>query len=364
MITSSEVEELVRPALKKVEPYTPVQPTRVLSRNINIKENNIIKIDANENPYGCSPRVRKALASYPYLSLYPDPIQGELRASLAQYTGFEVKNIIAGSGSDELIELILRLFLEPGDKVINCPPTFAMYKFCTQICAGQNIDIPRKADFTLDITSVRNAMDSKTKVIFIASPNNPTGNLISREELLELLDLKIIVVIDEAYYEFGQVTYSDLLSGHPNMLILRSFSKWAGLAGFRIGYGVFPENIANYILNIKQPYNVNIAAQIAATESLKDVQYRQSTIQKITQERSRLYVLLKKFKWLQVYDSSANFILCKVIHKDAKDLHQKLRQKGIFIRYYDTELLRNYIRISVGKPEHTDKLISALNEVI
>jgi histidinol-phosphate aminotransferase len=363
MISEAEVENMVRPVLHTVQPYEPVDPPSVLSQKVNMAEKDIVKIDANENPYGPSVKARKALAEYPYINLYPDPYQRSLRRSLEKYTGFSSQNIVAGSGSDELIELILRLFLEPGDKVINCPPTFSMYPFCTQICAGTTVNIPRIEDFSLDMAAIKKAIDKSTKVIFIASPNNPSGNLIQRDEVLQLLDAKMIVVIDEAYFEFSRVTCADMVHKYPNLLILRTFSKWAGLAGLRVGYGIFPTNIVNHILRIKQPYNVNAAAQVAAMESLNDQPYLQSTVDKIIAERSRLISLLKSFSWLQVFDSSANFVLCKVLNREAKKVHLGLQRKGIFIRYYNSPQLENYIRISIGKVEQTDRLIAELREV-
>jgi len=360
---AEDIEKLMRPALSHIKPYEPVEPPDVLSKNININEEDLVKIDANENPYGCSPRVRTALAEYPYINLYPDPLQRKLRKELENYTGFKSENIIAGSGSDELIELILKLFLEPGEKVINCVPTFGMYSFCTEMCAGQIVDVKRKSDFNIDLSAIREAIDNRTKVIFIASPNNPSGNVIAIEDIMELVQQKILVVVDEAYYEFSGITCANHVIKNPNLLVLRTFSKWAGLAGLRVGYGIFHSNIIRHMIAIKQPYNVNIAAQVSAIESLKDIKYLKSTIDLIIAERERLFNLLGKFEWLEAYPSSSNFILCKVLTGKADEIHYKLKQKGIIIRYYNNPLLNNYIRISVGKPEHTDKLIEEMKKL-
>lgn len=353
----------MRPGLLGIVPYQPVEPTEVLSKRAGIETKNIIKLDANENPYGCSVKVKKALANFPYYSLYPDPEQRDLRIALQKYTGFKKDNILAGSGSDELIELLLRLFLEPGDKVLNCPPTFSMYKFCTQMCLGKLVDIPRKADFSIDIPSTIRAIDEKTKIMFIASPNNPSGNMIKEEEVVKLLKNKIVVVIDEAYIEFSGHSMADMVTEYSNLIILRTLSKWAGLAGLRVGYGIMPTFILNQLMKIKQPYNVNAAAQIAAIESLKDLGYLNNTIARIRSERERLYKKLEKIVWLKTYPSESNFILCRVLEGDAKQIHQKLQKKGIFIRYYNSPDLSNFVRITVGKPSQTNKLISALSEV-
>ncbi len=363
MIPPEDIEKLIRPELKAMKAYTPIEPSDVLSQRIKIPQEHVIKLDGNENPHGCSAKVKQALANHAYYHLYPDPEQRELRKALEEYTGISSEYIVAGSGSDELIDLVLRLFIEPGDRVIDCPPTFGMYPFSTGVCGGKLVSIPRKQDFSIDIAAVKEALDKQTKVIFIASPNNPSGNVTSKDTILELLDSSIVVVIDEAYFEFSGVTVALLVSKYPNLIVLRTFSKWAGLAGLRVGYGIFPINIAKHLMKIKQPYNVNTAAQVAALESLKDMSYLRGTIETIKNERDRLINKLSQLDWLKVYPSQANFILCSVLNGKAKKIHGGLQNKGIFVRYFDTPQLKDCLRISVGKSEHTDALIAALKEL-
>ncbi|MBM3166431.1 MAG: histidinol-phosphate transaminase [Chloroflexi bacterium] len=363
MVSPEEIEQLVRNELKNMKSYTPIEPTDVLSQRVDIPVAKVIKLDGNENPYGCSEKVKRALADYAYYHHYPDPEQRELRKALEKYIGVGADQIIAGSGSDELIDLILRLFVEPGAKVINCPPTFGMYPFSTDICGGRTVSVPRKADFSIDLAAVKKAKDKRTKIIFVASPNNPSGNITSETEIIALLDTGIVVVVDEAYAEFSGLTLIPLVTKYNNLIVLRTFSKWAGLAGLRVGYGIFPENIFKHLMKIKQPYNVNIAAQIAALESLKDIEYLRSTVKAIINERERLSSKLSQLNWLKVYPSQANFILCTVLNEKAKRIHQELQGKGIFVRYFDTMELKDCLRISVGKPEHTDALIAALKEI-
>jgi histidinol-phosphate aminotransferase len=363
MISSEDIEGLIRPELKVMKAYTPIEPTDVLSQRVEIAEENVIKLDGNENPYGCSAKVKQALANYTYYHLYPDPEQRELRKALEKYTGTSVEYILAGSGSDELIDLILRLFIEPGDKVIDCPPTFGMYSFSTDVCGGNVVSISRKQDFSIDVAAIKKAIDKQTKVIFIASPNNPSGNVTTEQVILELLNGPTVVVIDEAYFEFSGVTVAPLVPKYPNLIVLRTFSKWAGLAGLRVGYGIFPTNIVKYLMKIKQPYNVNAAAQVAALESLKDISYLRGTIKAIVDERERLLTKLSQLDWLKVFPSQANFILCSVLNGKAKMIHKVLQSKGIFARYFDTSELKDCLRFSVGKPEHTDALIATLKEI-
>ncbi len=360
MTSSDNIDNLIRPELKRLISYQPIEPVDILSRQSEISSRSIIKLDGNENPYGCSDKVKAALAKYPYYHIYPDPEQRDLKEVLSEYIDVKPQHIVAGSGSDELIDLVLRLFIETGDKVVNLPPTFGMYPFCTGVCGGQIVNIPRNKDFSINVPSIVSALDEKTKVIFIASPNNPSGNVISEPEVLELLKTDAIVVIDEAYAEFSGVTVSSKVAEHSNLIVLRTFSKWAGLAGLRMGYGIFPAKIADYLMKIKQPYNVNVAAQVAAIESVKDIGHLRKTIKLIVDERDRLRSKLDEISWIKTYPSDANFILCSILNSRAKEIHTSLRKKGIFIRYFDTPELKNFLRISIGKPEETDRLITAL----
>ena len=200
-------------------------------------------------------------------------------------------------------------------------------------------------------------------MIFIANPNNPTGTVIPRQDMLELIDTGLPVLVDEAYYEFCGEMVVPLVSQYKNLMVLRTFSKWAGLAGLRVGYGLFPPKIADYLLRIKMPYSVNVAALVAVEESLKDIDYLMGRVRAIVAERERLFDELTKLKFLKPLPSKANFILCSVLNGKARELQQGLQNRGILVRYFDQPLLRNYIRISVGKPEHTDALVKALKEL-
>jgi len=357
------IEKFIRPELITMKSYTPIEPTEVLSQQTELPADKVIKLDGNENPYGCSPKVYQALATYPYYHNYPDPEQRELRKALEEYTGLGRQHIVCGMGSDELIDLILRLCLEPGDEVINCPPTFGMYTFSTDVCGGKAVDVPRTEDFSLNMAGIGRALTKKTKVIFVASPNNPTGNTASENEIMELVDTGKIVVVDEAYFEFSNVTVANLVPSYPNLIVLRTFSKWAGLAGLRLGYGFFPIEIAGYLMKIKQPYNANAAAQVAVLASLADIEYLRSNVTRVVTERRRLFGKLKELGWLRPYPSQGNFILCSLPGGEAKQIWQQLRKKGIFVRYFDTTGLKDCLRISVGRPEDTDALVKALKEV-
>jgi len=368
------VEDFLRPDIYDMEEYTPIEPLEVLSARLGLPPERIIKLDGNENPYGPSPRAIAALADYERYHIYPDPEHALLREAAQDYIGVDKSHIMFGNGSDELIDLIMHLFLGPGEAIINCPPTFGMYSFDAAICGAEVVRVPRRADFSLDVEGIRRqVLDHLTirpsdhltkKLLFINSPNNPDGSLTSWEELLRLLELPLVVVVDEAYAEFSGTSVVDLVPDHPNLIVLRTFSKWAGLAGLRIGYGVFPLGIIRHLWKIKQPYNVNVAAQAAALASLEDLDYLQANVQRIVAERDRLYAELGKFDFLRPYPSQSNFILCRVLGRDARELKLSLEREGILVRYFDKPGLRDCIRISVGKPEQTEVLLQALCEVV
>lgn len=363
MSGKDSIKQNIRPDLVTFGGYSARISPDTLEGKVEVPVDTIIKLDANENPYGCSPAVSKALALYDEYNIYPDDGQTRLRKLLAGYCGVDEKYIVAGGGSNQLIDLILRLFLNRDEEVINCIPTFGIYKFSTDLCGGKLVEVQRNDNFDIDVSAIQAAVTDRTKVIFLANPNNPTGNIISEADIRKILDTDAVVVVDEAYYEFSRQTVVPLVEEYGNLIVLRTFSKWAGLAGLRVGYGMFPPEIADYILKIKIPYNVNVAAAVAVEESLRDIDYLQSTVQKLIDERERLFTELEKISWLKPYPSQANFILCKVEKGNALQLRQKLQEKGILIRYYDDTLLHDYVRISVGKPEHTDALMNVLRQI-
>ena len=354
---------LIRPDIADMAPYTPIVPFDVLSQRLGIPAEDIIKLDANENPYGPSPRVYQALADETYYHIYPDPDSTALRHALSEYIGVDAAYIVAGHGADELIDLIIRLFVAHSDAVINCPPTFGMYRFDTELNGGNIIDLERKEDFSLDTEAVVDlaANNRNIKLVFITSPNNPDGGILDDACLQQLLQLPLIVVLDEAYIEFAGGSRAHWVLEHENLIVLQTFSKWAGLAGLRVGYGIFPHWIRSHLLKIKQPYNVNVAGATAALASLSDVSRLQENVRKIVAERGRLYAALQAFDFLKPYPSEANFILSRVIGKDAAELKATLAEQGILIRYFDTPRLRNHVRISVGTPPQTSVLLEALS---
>lgn len=394
-----DVERLFRPELATMQPYAPIHPFEVVSQRLGRTPEQIVKLDANENPYGPSPRAVEAMAGYPWLHIYPDPQSTELRAALAEYTGIPAGRILAGHGADELIDLLGRLVLSPGDAVIDCPPTFGMYAFCAAVNGACLINVPRRPDFSIDVDAIEriaapepasgyddfgwletvqidcgqpDAADDRAaprygyprpKLLFLCSPNNPDGGLLPAADLERLLRLPLLVAVDEAYIEFARpgASYIDWVADHSNLVVLRTFSKWAGLGGLRVGYGVFPPALIEQLWKIKQPYNVNVAGSRAAIASLADRDTLLGNVAKLIAERERLYADLVRFDFLQpVPGSQSNFILCRVLGRDARQLKLDLEQRGVLVRHFAKPGVDNCIRVSVGRPADSDALLAAL----
>jgi histidinol-phosphate aminotransferase len=343
----------------EIEPYHPVKPLDVLAAEIGLPVDRLVKLDANENLYGPHPAVREAIARADH-HIYPDPGQTRLREAVAAFTGVAPANVVAGQGADDLIDLVFRLF-HPAAVVDNVP-TFGMYRFLARINGARLIDATRLEGFAVDVEANERAVaEEGASVVFLTSPNNPTGNLLPLADLERLLALDALVVVDEAYIEFSGGTATPLLAGYPNLILLRTFSKWAALAGARVGYALCHEAIAERLMAIKQPYNVSVAAEAGAVAALEHRAEIFETVRCMVAERDRIADLVGALGWLRPVPSAADFVLFEVHGRTAKDVAAALRTRGVLVRYYDNPLLRNYIRISAGRPEDTDRLLEALH---
>jgi histidinol-phosphate aminotransferase len=357
----------IRADIAAMQAYTPTSSLEVFAEQLGFPVGELIKLDANENPYGPSPNARQALANLDTMSIYPDPQSSKLRKLLSDYVGVSAENILAGAGADELLELIMQLFIEPtpADTIINCPPTFGMYSFNAPLFHANVINVPRNTDFSLDVEGIEKTVrENDIKLLFLCSPNNPDGSLIPQETINRLLDLPLVVVLDEAYIEFSGVeSMAKRVPETSNLIVLRTFSKWAGLAGLRVGYGIFPGDLMPHLWKIKQPYNVNVAADAAARASLTDLPFLRANIKRIIAERERLGTKLGKLSFLIPYPTHSDFVLCRVDGMPALELKTELAQMGILIRYFNKPGLTDHIRISVGTPAQTDTLLIALQEI-
>lgn len=380
-------------------PYSPILPYEVLAERLGRAVDDIVKLDANENPYGPAPSVARALAAAPFLHIYPDPESTALRQAIASYTSVAPEYILVGAGADELIDLLFRLFIAPGNNsvvangngggingqtaqqkeqllqqqsIVNCPPTFGMYRFDADVNGAVVHDVYRRADdFSIDIDAIEALFARLTadglpppKMVFVTSPNNPDGSVVSDAVLTRLLRLPTLVVLDEAYFEFSRENRITWVPHVSNLVVLRTFSKWAGLAGMRIGYGAFPLNIIKHLWKIKQPYNVSVAAQIAAIASIEEKHDLLAKVEALVIQRERFYERIKNVSWLTPFPSSSNYVLCRVHGgRSAVEVKEQLAKRGILIRYYTSTGLADCIRISMGTDEQMERVYKALAEL-
>ena len=239
-MNSSDLRALLNPHLADLEEYAPIEPFEVLSARLGIPAERIVKLDANENPYGPLPAVTEALARYPHFHVYPDPRQSILCDVLSAFIDVPAAHILPGQGADELLDYLCRLFLAPSDTVINAPPTFGMYSFDAKLAGAKVVDVDRSDDFSVNVEAIAAAIEAhRPKLLFLASPNNPSGNWLDDHAFERLLALPVVVVLDEAYVEFADhASRAGRVLDRDNLVVLRTFSKAAGIAGLRLGYGV------------------------------------------------------------------------------------------------------------------------------
>jgi len=367
MYTTSQYNVSVRPELESLAEYLPGESLEAFSIRTGIPIHCIIKLNSNESPYGPVPSVIKALGECEHYNNYPDSDATVLRFALSAYTGLEGSHIVLSHGSNELINLLWHIFLSVGDNIICCTPTFLLYTSITSFCGASVIEVPRTTRYEIDVEHILAALTPSTKLIVICSPNNPTGNPIAESDVMALLESGRIVVIDEAYVEFSQRPggFAHLVPHYPNLVVLRSFSKWAGLAGLRIGYGLFPVWIANYMLRAQCPFEVNVAGHIAAIQTLAHLECVLANVQRIVQERERLFDILNSQSYLTPYPSQGNFIFARLNDVDVKieQVRAVVEEHGILLRYFQKPTMHNFLRVTVGLPEHTDKLVEALARV-
>ena len=327
-----------------------------------------IKLHANENPYSPSPElIKKILERFGNLDLnrYPDPDCKNLKNAISARTKVHSNQVVVGNGSDELIQNLMQVFCNAGDTISFPGPSFAMYAIIAK-GMGLNVEtypLNNKWDFEAK-SLLKFLVASQARIVFISYPNNPTGNCFSRTEIQELVEnFQGIVVLDEAYYDFSGLTFLEQMKDHNNLVILRSLSK-IGLAGLRVGYGIFPSILADEINKIRMPYNSNSISQIAAEELLNNFSLVQNQIDSIKHERTRLIKELSKIESISTFPSDANFILFQVVREGEK-IFKKLMEYGILIRNLGTHpMLNNCLRVTIGTKAENDQFLERLTEII
>ncbi|HHW67247.1 histidinol-phosphate transaminase [Defluviitalea raffinosedens] len=326
-----------------------------------------IKLDANESPFSLSENVKSKLIQWiekeENLNLYPDTDSTELREALASFWKVNVENVICGVGSDQLIDCMMKVFLEPGDRVVIPDPSFSMYRSTTILNHGVPIEVKLNEDYTYPVSEIIKTCNKyNSKILILCTPNNPTGNLLPTRQIEEIAqNVKCPILIDEAYGEFSNETMIPLIEKYPHMVVFRTFSKAYGLAGLRVGYGIGDREIIDAIYLTKPPYNLNVLSQKIATWVLQDEKVNRERIDYLKTEREYLIKELRKIPNIKVFDSDANFIL---IETQNSELANQLEKKEIFVRSFGVCEGTLLLRITVGTKEQNEKLLKVLKSII
>ncbi|MFH1367535.1 MAG: histidinol-phosphate transaminase [Elusimicrobiota bacterium] len=369
-----DIKKMIRPAVRGFMPYVAGRPIETIKRELGLKK--VYKLASNENPLGPSRMavnaVKKAASR---IFFYPDSNFWELRQAIAKKFGLKTENVMIGSGSDELIEILAKVFFKPEDEIVVSDHAFIRYKMAGDLLGCKTVTVPM-TDYTHDLDAMLAAVTNRTKAVFIANPNNPTGTYNTAAEFKRFieglaakpLDNLPLVVMDEAYYEYAKVQkeYPETLgylAKYPNLVILRTFSKIYGLAGLRAGYGFSSREVVDYVDRVRPPFNVNLVAQAAAEASLKDPKQVSRSVKLVEKEKKYLYSELRKLQ-VPYVPTAGNFVLIEVEPLKGEDVFRKLLQKGIIVRAMGEYDFPCHIRVSIGLHAENVLFMKALKEII
>jgi histidinol-phosphate aminotransferase len=361
------MKELIRKSVFNIEPYVAGKPIEETKRQLGLKE--VIKLASNENPLGPSPRAIKAIKKcLGQVNRYPDAQGFYLKKRLARYFGLVPENFVLGNGSDELIDVIIKTFLEPDENIVTADTTFLEYAIIAQINDRKVKRAPLRY-FKYDLEAMLKLVDKKTKLIFIANPNNPTGTYVTKHEVADFLNAlpeRVVVIFDEAYDTFIDVDdYPDCLSylkRRKNIIVLRTFSKAYGLAGLRLGYCLAAPELVSYMERVRQPFNVNSLAQAAGLAALDDREFLKKTRRLTLKGKDFIYRELSKMG-LAYVPSVTNFILVDV-GRDSREVFRSMLKFGVIVRDMEQYGLVNFIRVTIGTQKENQKFIRVLKKVL
>lgn len=344
------IDRLLRPNIRNLKPY----------RSARDDFDSGTLLDANENSMGAP--FEKAAG----LNRYPSPYQQELKSKIAEWRGLQKENVFVGLGSDEAIDLLFRIFCEPGqDRILITPPTYGMYKVSANINDIAIDEVLMNKNFELDVDGILETATAKTKLLFLCSPNNPTGNIISKKDIEHLLqNFSGLVIVDEAYIDFSESTsWASSVIDYPNLVVLQTMSKSFGLAGIRLGMAFASKEIISYMTKVKAPYNVNALTSKYALEAFNNLDHIESHIEALKKERLRLKESLANIDSIStIFPSDANFLLIRI--NDAQAVYQQLAEQGVIVRYRGHEPhCENCLRITVGTKDENEKLIDTLKQI-
>jgi histidinol-phosphate aminotransferase len=358
------LSDLAPQYIRDIAPYQPGKPTSELARELGLNEADIVKLASNENPLGVSQKAMAAIQkALPELALYPDGNGFELKATICKNRGVAMEQIVLGNGSNDILELAARTFLVPGDAAVYSQHAFAVYPLAVKAVGGRGIEVPA-INFGHDLNAMLAAITADIKLVFVANPNNPTGTFIdavSVHAFLSKVPRGVIVVLDEAYKEYLPPALRNKteawLAEFPNLIISRTFSKAYGLAGLRVGYGLAHPDVIQLFNRVRQPFNVNQLAQVAAAAALNDDEFIQASFDVNTRGMTQLTNAFKKMG-LEFIPSFGNFVAVKV--GDAGPIFQKLLKQGVIVRPVASYGMPEYLRISIGTESQNARFLDAL----
>ncbi len=359
--------DIANPQLKDLVAYEPGKPIDEVARELGLQPSEIVKLASNENPLGPSPKAKAAMqAALDHAHLYPDGGGYRLRTAIAGKFGLDLRNVILGNGSNEIIEFIGHAFLRPGDEVVTAKHAFVVYKLMATLFGATTVEVP-DPDFRHDLEAMAAAITPRTREIFVANPNNPTGTLVGQDALDRFVNAvpeRVIIVFDEAYYEFLEhpvdvIKY--IREGRPNIVVLRTFSKIQGLAALRVGYGLGSEEVISILQKTRQPFNVNAIAQAGALAGLQDDDHQEKTRRLTWEGRDYLQGVFSDLG-LEFVPTFANFVLVKV--GPATPLFREMLRRGVIVRDMTSYRLPDWIRVSIGTRAENEKFVRVLRECL
>jgi histidinol-phosphate aminotransferase len=360
--TSFSLDRIVRPAVARIPSYHGADGAgKEVTR--------WVRLDMNESPFPPSEHVRKALADFSNTNRYPDFAATEARTAIANYTGHPIDQIVCGAGLDDVLNTLFQMTIDPGDEVIITDPTFGVYRALVAIYDGKIVNVPLLGDvFALDVDGVLNAITDRTKVIVLCTPNNPTGNVLDPAGVERIArEAPCLVAIDEAYMEFAGVTHQHLVNELENTAVFRTMSKFAGMAGMRVGYGLFPKGMMAAIDKVTPAFhNVATASAVAVTAALEDMPSLQVNLQAMIAERDRVSDELESISGVTVFPSSTNFVLFRLPLAEAAPIAKELADRGVLIRNFANPAygLADCLRVSIGSREDDDIFLRELRDIL
>ena len=363
--TEADLARLIRPVLQHAEAYVPAT-----IESGDDQPRCEIKLDMNESPYGPSPRVAEALATFHLTNRYPSFQQDRLREAIADYVGVPARQVVPGSGMDDVLTNLYTTFVDAGDEVVIAEPTFGVYRHAIGVRGGVTVDVPLgpRPDFAFDVDAILASVTDRTKIVMVCNPNNPTGHLVPAADIERLVrSAPCLVAIDEAYAEFSGQSQLGLMARHENVCVLRTMSKWAGLAGMRVGYGIFPEWMLGAIWSTVPAFcNISTAAEAAAIAAFADIDVLRATVARMNADRDALADRLRAIDGVRPFASTTNFLLLSLPVEDAGPIREELAARGIHVRHFGNPAygLLDCLRVSIGTAEENMLFADELDRIM